>query len=170
MKTTKLFGALFLILFGLPVLSQNSILPDVDIFNLDGSLMNAKDISINNQVAVIVFWNSDNRESLDQVKLLNEEFENGLKNKDVKVICICTDYSGVMQKIRPLVSGIGLSFDVYVDKNNDLKRAMCIPLTPFAMVINQANVVYLQTGCCANFSDLVNKEIQSGIARISENR
>ncbi len=170
MKTTKLFAALILILFGLPVLSQNSILPDVDIYNLDGSLINAKDISINDQVVVIVFWNSDNRESLDQVLLLNEEYENGLKNKDVKVICICTDYSGAMQKIRPLVSGIGLSFDVYVDKNNDLKRAMCIPLIPFAMVINQADNVYLQTGYCTNLPDLINREIQPGIARISENR
>jgi len=170
MKTIKLFVIIMMVSIGYPVLSQNSIFPGIDVYSLEGSRVSARDILRNDLPVVIVFWNSDDRNSLDQLRMVNEEYESGLKGKNVKIVGICTDYSGSFERIRPLVYGIGLDFEVYIDKNNDLKRAMNVTDIPCTILINAARDVYKYSGYCANVGDLINGAIDKSLAKNNDSR
>jgi len=166
MKTFRFFVTFILVSMGYPVLSQNSIFPDISVYALDGSRMNARDIRLSDQTVVIVFWNGDDRKSLDQVRMINEEYGNGLKEKNVKVVGICTDNSGIMERIRPLVNGIGLDFEIYIDRNNDLKRAMNVPEIPYTLIIDPVKDFYCRySGYCANIGELITGSIDQRLAK-----
>jgi hypothetical protein len=170
MKTTRFIMMVILVSMGYAVLSQNSILPGIDVFTLEGSRISASNIQSNDQAVVIVFWNSDDMRSLDQVRMINEEFKNSLKMKNVKVVGICSDCSGSLERLRPLVNAIDLDFEVYIDRNNALKRAMSIPGLPYTMVIDQSNHVFEYLGYCMNAGELITNAIEKSLARNDNSR
>lgn len=152
------------------MLSQNSILPDVEVYNLDGSRQSASNFELNEQVIVIFFWNVDDRNSLEQASTLNEEYESTLKGKDVRIVSICTNQSGTMPGIRPLVSGLGIDFEVYIDRNNELKRAMNIPDIPYTMIIKKSDDVYRHMGNYGNLAVLIANMNDNRLAKINDDK
>lgn len=167
MKTFRFFLVFVLVSAGLTVISQNSILPDVDVYTLEESRISARDISMNNQTVVLVFWNSDGRESLDQVRMVNEESVTELKRENVKIVGICTDCAGTMGKIRPFVYGNCLDFEVYIDKNNDLKRAMNVPYVPYTIIIDPVMDVYRYFGFIADLDEFITNAIDNSQVKMT---
>jgi len=171
MKTSRLLAIFILLSTGFSAISQNRMLPDIDIYTLVGSRVSARDIRMNDQPVVLVFWNPDDRQSLDQVKMLNEEYESNLKVKNVKVIGICTDCSGTMERIRPLVNGTGIDFEIFIDRNNELKRALNVPYVPFTIINDPNKDVYCRyIGYCFNVGDLITSTIENSLANSNNSR
>ena len=162
-------SALVLALF-LPVIfvfSQNSSLPAIDIYTLDGATIKANAISNEGKLMIIVFWKTYNKDGSNQVMMLNDVYQKKLLEKDVKFIAICTDCIGRTDHIKPIVSGQDIEMEVFVDKNGDLRRAMNIPQTPFTMLLDkQMNVHCKYAGYCANGDEMICKKIEECIAEI----
>jgi len=69
---------------------------------------------------------------------------------------ICTDVPGYMQFIKPYVFGHNIGIDIYIDKNNDLKRAMSVPITPYTFLFDQKNDIQaIVMGSCDNISEVI---------------
>ncbi len=137
MKTNHLH-LIFILLSLRPVaFSQNTLLPGVGLCTLQGNSINASDLPLNDQTLWLFFWNIDDRESLEQMRELGDS-HNFLKERNVKVIGICTSSSGITGKIHPLISALGIDFDVFIDKNNEFRRAMNVPDGPFTLLIAQS--------------------------------
>lgn len=170
MKTFRFLLIYAIVTVGLPVLSQNSILPDIDIYTKEGSTIRATSIGTKDRMLVLVFWNPDDNKSLEQLRLLNDEFENNIFGGKVKIIGICTNYSCTRQSIRPLVSGLAIDFDIYIDRNNDLKRAMNIPDIPYTMIVDPTMDVYRYSGYCYNLIETIMDLNFTGLANISDKR
>jgi hypothetical protein len=137
MKTIRLFLICSLLSFGNIVFSQNTVLPDADIYTLDGLRVNSSDITGNNMYTVILFWNMNDPKSVEQLLSMNDLNDDSADGKTVKIIAVCTDLSGYMQSIKPFVNGNAIDIDVYVDKNNDLKRLMGVPETPYTVLFDK---------------------------------
>ena len=169
MKSTKLFLAIVAFLFGIMLYSQNPVLPEVDIYTLDGIRFKTSDISNNGKPMVMVFWKTYERESCSQLMMLNEVYEKCLKEKEIKVVGICVDCTGRMDHVKPFVFGYDLGIEVYVDKNGDFKRAMHVPDTPFTLLFDQEMKVYCQyIGYCPGFEESVLNKIENHLAKIDK--
>lgn len=165
MKTLRFSLILNLLVAGFSVYSQHSILPEIEVFSLEGSRQRASELIPNGNVTVLFFWNAENRSSLEQAQALNDEYKNELKEMGVNVIGIYTDYSGSMAAIRPLVNGLGIDFEVYIDRNNDLKRAMNIPEVPFTMIISGDHEIYRNLYTQANTGEFISKMYNNSLAK-----
>ena len=65
----------------------------------------------------------------------------------MKVVAISIDQAQDANKVKPLVDGYGWEYDVILDPNSDLKRALGINLIPYALVLDgNGNIVYNHTG------------------------
>ena len=168
MKALKLLLICILLTTGNLVKSQNRTLPDVDIYTLDGKRVSASDICKNNEPVILFFWKTTDIKSLDQLYMINEEYENQLKWKNVKIIGICTDCPGTAQSIKPFVYGNDISLDIYVDQNNDLKRAMNVNETPYTILIDRRKNNYsMITGYCSNIVELINDKFDQRFATVT---
>ena len=170
MKSLRLHLVFVLLALGQSTFSQNPLLPDVDVYTLYGGRLNAAHLLKDQQPAVLVFWNSNDPKSLEQLMTLNEEYDSSLKMKSVKVIGICTGYSGTMESIRPLVNGIGLDFEVYIDRNSDLKRAMSVPDVPYTLVINPGKNALRYLGYSANINEMISSSMGESLAKTTATR
>ena len=84
--------------FFLPVIfvsSQNSSLPAVDIYSLDGERIKASEISNEGKVMVIVFWKTFSKDGRNQVLMLSEVQQEWIHADKVKFIAICCDCIGL---------------------------------------------------------------------------
>ncbi|MFH1118903.1 MAG: TlpA disulfide reductase family protein [Bacteroidota bacterium] len=164
MKTLRKLEIFVLLAIGFPALSQNCNLPDVAVYTLEGSSVSAQDLTRDDQALVFVFWESDDTESLDQIRQINEEYGD-LKGKNVRVVGLCADCSGNMARIRPLIYGMGIDFEMYIDRNCDLKRAMNVTDFPTTFLIDQNKHVYSQClGYRGNLDELVSEMITNYLA------
>jgi hypothetical protein len=145
------------------VKSQDGLLPDVNVYNLDGKSISASKISGKDENVVIYFWKYNNGKSLDQLLMLNEKYEDQTTIKNLRIIGICTDAAGSVENIKPLVNGRHIDFEVYIDRNNDLKRTMNVPEIPYTTIYNKARDTYsMITGYCPNILDLIKDKIDPG--------
>jgi cytochrome c biogenesis protein CcmG/thiol:disulfide interchange protein DsbE len=170
MKTTRLLMIFVLVFIGYTVLSQPSSLPRCDLFMMDGSRICARNISTDDQPLIMVFWNSDDRKSMELIRMINEEFSYGLNTTSLRIVGICSDYSGTPESIRPLVNGIGLDLDVYIDRNNDFKRAMNVPELPYAILFDPTLNIFQCLGYCTDPADLFRKAISLNLAEAGRRR
>ena len=171
MKSLKLFLICVLLTIGNLVKSQNQTLPDVDIYTLDGERISAANISKNNEAVVLFFWKTTDLKSLDQLSIINDGYDSQLRWKNVKIIGICTDCPGTIHSIKPFIYGNDISFDIYIDRNNDLKRAMNVQETPYTIFIDQEkNTHSMITGYCANIVELINDKFDKSFAKNTDTK
>jgi hypothetical protein len=97
---------------------------------------------------------------------INEEYPDWSEGKNVRVIGICTDLNGNMTGVKPLVYAHDISFEIYIDKNNDFKRAMNIPDLPYLIMIDGKTEVARSMGYCPDIAGFVNGGMDLQLAEV----
>ena len=65
----------------------------------------------------------------------------------MKIYAISIDQAQNINKVKPLVSNHAWTYDVLLDPNGDMKRALGIQMIPFVMICDgQGNIVYKHNG------------------------
>ena len=65
----------------------------------------------------------------------------------VKLIAVSIDQAQNIHKVKPLADQAGWQFDILLDPNGDLKRALGIQLIPYTIVVDgKGKIVYRHQG------------------------
>jgi hypothetical protein len=65
----------------------------------------------------------------------------------LKIFAVSVDDTRSSSKVKPLVNGKGWEFDVYLDPNEDFKRAMNVNLTPHYFIFDGGqNLIWQKVG------------------------
>ena len=86
---------------------------------------------------ILVFWKTDCLDVNDQVQMLNDMYTEQLKVKGVKIVAMYVDCNGRTDHIKPLVFGLDLELEFYIDRNGSLKRAMNVCNIPFTVIYDE---------------------------------
>lgn len=138
------------------VVAQKGGLPDVKLYDLNGSAISATEILNNGEAYILVYWKTHEKNCCEQINQMIEAHEKMAGLLQVKVVAVCVDCKGLTDHIKPFVSGKDWNIDVYIDKNGDLLRAMNIPSTPFTSVYDENQKLICQySGYCAGAQEMV---------------
>ena len=124
-----------------------SSLPEITLKNIDGKDINLADYGTNEKITVISFWATWCKPCIKELKNLNVLLDDWIEDYNMELVAISLDDSRNADKVKPTVNALNWDFDVLLDPNGELQRAMNVANPPVTFLVNQSGkIVYTHTG------------------------
>lgn len=131
-----------LILAATLAFSQN-IPGNVALKELDGSEVLMKEV-LGDDVVIVSFWATWCKPCQSELDALYD-IEEMWKDK-IRIVAISTDDSRAAAKVRSLVKGKRWPYEVLLDQNKALFKALNLTSIPFVMIVRNGETLYTHTG------------------------
>ncbi len=119
-------------------------LPSIEVKTMEGKSFNIADISNNGKPIIITFWATWCKPCIKEHDAINEEYEDWVDETGVKLYAISIDNARSSKRVMPTVNGKGWEFDVLLDENGDLKRAMNVNVPPHTFIVDGEGMIVWQ--------------------------
>ena len=153
-------------LLGLQSLQAQDALPSMQIKDMDGNVVNVKDLADSSHLTIISFWATwcgPCIKELDQIQQVYAEWQEKYK---AQLIAVTVDDSRNTRKVKPMVIGRGWTYKVLMDENQDLARALNVNNPPMTFLINKkGQIVYSHQGYVPGAEDELEKKLQEAAAQ-----
>lgn len=124
------------LLISLSITAQTRKIPSVNVKTVDGKVFNTAQLKNNGKPMVISFWATWCKPCKKELDAIAEEYTKWQKETGVKLIAVSIDDARNSAKVGPEVKAKGWDYEVYIDENQDLKRAMNVNNVPHTFIIN----------------------------------
>ena len=141
----KLLFLMFALVMGFSASAQT--LPDVKVENQEGKVVSIREV-IDGTPMIISFWSTTCKPCIMELNAINNNLPDWLEEVDMKVVAVSVDDARTVSRARAMTQGQGWDdFTCLYDKNQDLKRAMNVSLTPHTFIVDgSGNIVYSHSG------------------------
>lgn len=141
MKHFFTFIALFFIASTL--VGQSKKLPAIQLKTIDGKTVDISKLSNNGKPIIISFWATWCKPCKTELNTIAELYEDWQEETGVKLIAVSIDNARSTGRVEPYVNGQGWDYEVLLDPNGDLKRAMNVNNVPHTFLIDgKGNIVW----------------------------
>lgn len=124
----------------------NQTIPSIDLKTTDGKTVNSSTFSNDGKPMVINFWATWCKPCVKELTNIAEVYPDWVEETGVKLIAISIDDTRSMARVNPFANAKGWEYEIYIDINSDLKRAMNVPNVPHTFLIDgNGNVVWQHT-------------------------
>ncbi len=129
-------------LLSLESFGQEVTFPGTKLKTLDRKQVNSEEILNKEGYTVISFWATWCKPCIRELNAISDLYEEWTDEVNVKVVAVSIDDARSSSKVSIFVNAKDWPFDVYLDENSDLKRALNINNIPHSIVVDQkGNVV-----------------------------
>jgi len=139
----KILISLFLLVSSISF-AQIKNLPNVDVKKIDGSSFNFKNIDNNGDPIVISFWATWCKPCTKELNNIAEVYEDWQDETNVKLVAVSIDDRRSQSKVAPYVNSSGWEYEIYIDPNSDLKRAMGVSTVPHTFLLDKNKQIIWQ--------------------------
>ncbi len=141
----KLMFLMFALVMGFSASAQT--LPDVKVENQEGKVISIREV-VDGTPMIISFWSTTCKPCIMELNAINNALPDWLEEVDMKVVAVSVDDARTVSRARAMTQGQGWDdYTCVYDKNQDLKRAMNVSLTPHTFIVDgQGNIVYSHSG------------------------
>ena len=127
--------------------SQNKSLPSVNVKTLKGKKVNIQSIENDGFPIVLSFWATWCKPCKKELNAIAEVYEEWQEETGVKLIAISIDDTRGVNKVAPEVNSAGWEYDILLDTNRDLARALGITTVPHTFLLDEnLNIVWDHKG------------------------
>ncbi len=118
-------------------------IPAATLKNLSGSKVNSNTFNNNGKPMIISFWATWCKPCKKELDAIHEEYAALVKETGVKLIAISIDDARSSGKVVTDVKSKGWEYDVFIDENQDFKRAMNVNNVPHTFLVDgEGNIVW----------------------------
>lgn len=135
MKKLAIIAVLFS-LFSFSFSGDMGKIPAVTLKKLDGSKISSGTFSNNGKPIIISFWATWCKPCKKELDAINESYADLVKETGVKLIAISIDDARSSGKVVTDVKMKGWEYEVYLDENQDFKRAMNVNNVPHTFLVD----------------------------------
>lgn len=132
----KKLVSLFVFILLVNILSAQDVLPDVQIKSLRGQDIQTATLRDSSSLTVISFWATWCKPCRQELEAISDEWDD-FKKTGAKLIAISIDDSRGSGSVQSIANASGWEFKIYLDDNQNLKRALNISAIPYAIVIDK---------------------------------
>lgn len=135
---------LLLLAMNLSVMAQ---LPKVTLKDIHGREVSTDTLSNQGKPFIIDFFATWCKPCNRELDAISEVYEDWQQETGVKIFAVSIDQAHNINKVKPLVDNHGWDYEVLLDPNGDLKRALSIQMIPYVLIVDgQGNIVYKHQG------------------------
>jgi thiol-disulfide isomerase/thioredoxin len=122
-------------------------LPAVTLKTMNGQSVRTDTLSNNGKPFIIDFFATWCKPCNRELDAIAEVYEDWQEETGVKIYAISIDQAQNINKVKPLVNNHGWPYEVLLDPNSDMKRALGIQTIPFVLIVDgQGTIVYKHNG------------------------
>lgn len=134
----------------------------INIKNVSGKTLSFNDLVLSSKdtLVVMAFWATWCIPCINELENINEVYREKQSEKPFIFIAVSVDDSRTSQRVKPFIRGKGWEFDVLMDVNSDLKRALNITDVPHTVIFKDGKIVYRHTGYINGEEDNLFEEIK----------
>lgn len=122
-------------------------LPSVQLKDLNGKVVDTSTLNNDGKPFVVSFFATWCKPCLRELRAINELYPDWQDETGMKLIAISTDEAQNVHKVKPLVDSEGFEYEVLLDSNQDLQRALGIQMIPYVMIVDgNGNIVETRNG------------------------
>lgn len=126
--------------------SQNQ-LPSVQLSTLQGEAINSSSLLDDKVPVVISFWSTICKPCIEELNAFRDEWVKWQKEVNFKFVAVSTDDARSVARVRTFVASREWPFTIWLDKNQDFKRALNVNTIPQLYIIDaNGKIVYTHIG------------------------
>ena len=161
MKNKLILSICMSVLFISFSFSQDRTLPSVKVKDLKNKMINIQSVENDGNPIVISFWATWCKPCKKELNTIAEVYEYWQDDTGVKLIAISIDDSRSASKVKPYVNASGWEYDIYIDSNRELGRAMGVSTVPHTFLLDgNGNIVWEHKGYIDGDEDELLEQIE----------
>ncbi len=129
--------------------------PSVKLKAVSGKVYDFAEMAFSSKDTMIVvsFWATWCIPCVTELENINDELEEKQAIRPFKFIGVAIDDARTASRVKPFIKGKGWKFEVLMDNNSELKRALNITDVPHVLILKDGKIAYRHTGYIAGEED-----------------
>jgi peroxiredoxin len=126
--------------------SQNQM-PNIELNAISGESLNlSTDFNEVDKLYVFSFWATWCAPCINELEAIHKKYTTWKESLNVEIIAVSIDDSKTHKRVKPFLKGKGWTYNVLLDSNQELKRALSIVNVPYTIVVKNSKIVYVSNG------------------------
>ena len=122
-------------------------LPAVTLKTMNGTEVRTDTLSNDGKPFIIDFFATWCKPCNRELDAISEVYEEWQEETGVKIFAVSIDQAQNINKVKPLVNNHGWDYEVLLDPNGDLKRALGCQMIPYTIIVDgKGEIVYTHNG------------------------
>ena len=137
---------ILLFLFSNFVFAQKQM-PNIDLTSITGETVNlSNDFNEKDKLYVFSFWATWCAPCINELEAIHKKQASWKENLNLEIIAVSIDDSRTQKRVKPFLKGKGWTYNVLLDTNQELKRALSIVNVPYTIVEKNSKIVFVANG------------------------
>lgn len=134
------------LIFSLCLSAQDKV-PSIQLKDLSGNMVDAGSLANEGNPIVISFWATWCKPCIRELNAINDQYIDWEEETGVKLIAVSVDDSRNSSRVKPFITSQGWEYEVYLDENQELKRALNVNNIPHTFLLDgEGNIVWQHNG------------------------
>ena len=127
--------------------NAQSRFPNLTLKDVTGKSVRVDTLSNNGKPLVVAFFATWCKPCNRELKAIDEVYDDWKRETGVKIVAVSIDQAQNINKVKPLVDEKGWTYDVLLDPNGELKRALGVQMIPYTLLLDgKGHIVYKHNG------------------------
>jgi peroxiredoxin len=151
------------ILFSIGILAQTGkSLPSIKLKDLSGKMVDISQFKNDGKPIIINFWATWCKPCKAELNAIAEEYEDWQDETGVTLIAVSIDDARSTGRVEPYVNGQGWEYEILLDPNGDLKRAMNVNNVPHTFLLDgNGKIVWQHNNYAAGDEEELYKKVEA---------
>ena len=122
-------------------------MPNIELNAISGESLNlSTDFNEVDKLYVFSFWATWCAPCINELEAMHKKYATWKESLNVEIIAVSIDDSRTQKRVKPFLKGKGWTYNVLLDSNQELKRALSIVNVPYTIVVKNSKIVFVSNG------------------------